>query len=388
VTAAAATVTADAQLRGYGAANPTLTYVVTGLVNGEPLTGALAAMATTTSNVGNYAIAQGTLANPFYTITYIGANLTVTAAALDVTANAQSRAYGAANPTLTYVETGLVNGDTLAGALATTAGATSNVGSYAITQATLAASTNYALSYVGANLTVTAAALSVVANPQSRGYGAANPTLTYVATGLVNSDMLTGALATAAGATSNVGGYAITQGTLAASSNYTLSYTGNNLTVTQAALSVVADPESRAYGDANPTLTYVETGLVNGDTLTGALATTATFTSSVAGSPYAITQGTLATSSDYALTYVGNILTVTAAPTPPNPDVISESVVFPSYFSTLGASNNGVPSADVPTGRGSFACSPAEVSRKLHLYGRVELTGGGAGSCGSSSVSN
>jgi MBG domain (YGX type) len=303
-------------------------------------------------------------------------------------ANRQSKAYGAANPTLTYVETGLVNGDTLAGALATTAGATSNIGSYAITQGALAASSNYALSYVGANLTVTAAALSVVANPQSRGYGAANPTLTYVETGLVNGDMLTGALATTVGALSNVGAYGITQGTLAASSNYAMTYTENDLTVTRAALSIVADPESRAYGDANPTLTYVETGLVNSDTLTGTLATTATVTSSVAGSPYAITQGTLAASSNYALSYVGNILTVTASPTPPNPDVISGSVVFPSYFSAIGVSSNGVPTAEVPTGRGSFACSPAEVSRKLHLYGHVELTGGGAGSCGSSSVSN
>ena len=82
--------------------------------------------------------------------------------------------------------------------------------------------------------------------------------------------------------------------------------------MTQAALSVVADSQSRAYGAANPTLTYVATGLVNSDTLTGALATTATATSSVLGSPYAITQGTLG-NPNYAITYVGANLTVTAA---------------------------------------------------------------------------
>jgi hypothetical protein len=109
----------------------------------------------------------------------------------------------------------------------------------------------------------------VTANAQSRAYGGANPTLTYVATGLINGDTLTGALATTVGALSNVGAYGITQGTLAASSNYALTYTENDLTVTRAALSIVADPENRAYGDANPTLTYVETGLVNSDTLTG-----------------------------------------------------------------------------------------------------------------------
>src|SRR6202030_1925632 len=313
VTAAALTVTADAQSRVYGAANPTLTYVSSGLVNGDTLSGGLATTATATSSVGPYGIAQGTLAaTSNYALTYVGANLTVTAAALTVTADAQSRAYGAANPTLAYVSSGLVNGDTLSGGLATTATATSNVGGYAITQGTLAATPNYALTYVGANLTVTAAALTVTADAQSRAYGAANPTLTYVSSGLVNGDTLSGLLATTATTTSNVGPYGIAQGTLAASSNYALSYVGANLTVTAAALTVTADAQSRAYGAANPTLTYVSSGLVNGDTLSGLLATPATATSNVG--TYGIAQGTLAASSNYALTYVGASLTVTAAP--------------------------------------------------------------------------
>ncbi|WP_199805455.1 MBG domain-containing protein, partial [Bradyrhizobium lablabi] len=64
----------------------------------------------------------------------------------------------------------------------------------------------------------------------------------------------------------------------AASGNYALTYTGDNLTVTQRAITVTADPKSRAYGDANPPLTYQVggAGLVNGDTLSGALATSAT----------------------------------------------------------------------------------------------------------------
>jgi hypothetical protein len=106
---------------------------------------------------------------------------------------------------------------------------TANVGSYGITQGTLAASANYALTYVGANLTVTAAPLSVTAGAQSRNYGTANPTLTYVSTGLVNGDALTRLLATAATTTSNIGSYGITQATLAASTNYALIYVGANL---------------------------------------------------------------------------------------------------------------------------------------------------------------
>ena len=373
VTQAAATVTANAQSRAYGAANPTLTYVATGLVNSDTLTGALATTATATSNVGLYPITQGTLGNPNYAITYVGANLTVTAAAVTVTANAQRRAYGAANPTLTYLATGLVSGEPLTGALATTATTTSNVGNYAIAQGTLA-NPYYTITYIGANLTVTAAPLSVVANPQRRAYGAPNPTLTYIATGLVNGDILTGALATTAGATSNVGPYAITQGTLAASSNYALAYTGDNLNVTAATLSVLADPQSRAYGAPNPTLTYVETGLVNGDALTGALATTATITS-VVGS-YAITQGTLAASSNYALTYIGADLIVTPAPVVD----VAQSVLFPSSFSTIvvpGNDNNAL--ANLLSD--SSACAPEEVWKRLHRFGRVELTGRNVGSC-------
>ena len=222
---------------GYGNVVPALTYNETGLVNGDTLSGLLATAATTTSNVGNYAITQGSLAaSTNYALSYVGADLTVTAAPLTVTANAQTMGYGSAVPTLTYVSSGLLNGDTLSGLLATSATATSNIGNYAITQGSLAASTNYALSYVGANLTVTAAPLTVTANAQTMGYGSSVPALTYNETGLVNGDTLSGLLATAATTTSNVGNYAITQGTLAASTNYALSYVGANLTVTAAPL--------------------------------------------------------------------------------------------------------------------------------------------------------
>ena len=85
--------------------------------------------------------------------------MTVTQRALTVTADAKSRAYGDANPALTYQVggSGLVNGDSLSGALATSATTASNVGTYGINQGTLAASTNYALNYAAANLTVTPA---------------------------------------------------------------------------------------------------------------------------------------------------------------------------------------------------------------------------------------
>ena len=161
----------------------------------------------------------------------------------------------------------------LSGALATSATTSSNVGTYGITQGTLAASGNYALNYASANLTVSQRAITVTADAKSRAYGDANPALTYQVggSGLVNGDSLSGALATSATTASNVGTYGITQGTLAASGNYALNYTSNDLTVSQRAITVTADAKSRAYGDANPALTYQVggSGLVNGDSFVG-----------------------------------------------------------------------------------------------------------------------
>ena len=259
----AITVTADAKSRAYGDANPALTYQVggSGLANGDTLSGALATSATIASNVGTYGIAQGKLAaSGNYALNYASADLTVTQRAITVTADAKSRAYGDANPALTYQVggSGLANGDTLSGALATSATSASNVGIYGIAQGTLAASTNYALNYVSANLTVTPRAITVTADTQSRTYGDVNPALTYQVSGsgLVNGDTLSGALATSATSASNVGIYGITQGSLAASTNYALNYASANLTITPRAITVTADAKSRTYGDANPALTY------------------------------------------------------------------------------------------------------------------------------------
>jgi hypothetical protein len=202
------------------------------------LNGALATTATSTSNVGNYAITQGTLASSNYALTYTGATLSVAARPITITADAKSRIYGDANPALTYTigGRGLVNGDLLSGTLATPAASTSNVGAYTITQGSLAASPNYALTYTGATLYVTARPITITADAKSRLFGDANPALTYTigGRGLVNGDLLAGSLATTAGPTSTAGLYPITQGSLAATANYALDYTGANLSVTGA----------------------------------------------------------------------------------------------------------------------------------------------------------
>ena len=69
-----------------------------------------------------------------YSITYVAGSLTVTAAPLLITADNQTKVYGAALPTLTASYTGFVNGDTALSlttqpSLSTTATAASDAGS-------------------------------------------------------------------------------------------------------------------------------------------------------------------------------------------------------------------------------------------------------------------
>ena len=81
----------------------------------------------------------------------------ITAAPVTVTAANKSKTVGAPDPALTYtVTTGAVfSGDSFSGELTRTAGET--VGTYPITQGTLALSSNYSLDFVPATLTITPA---------------------------------------------------------------------------------------------------------------------------------------------------------------------------------------------------------------------------------------
>ncbi|MDB5507827.1 MAG: hypothetical protein JWL93_296, partial [Hyphomicrobiales bacterium] len=172
-------------------ANPALTYTAGGLLSGDTLTASLTTSASPTSNVGAYAIALGSVSlSPNYSLTYTGANLSVTPRALSVVADAKTRVYGDANPALTYVQTGLVNGDTLQGALATSATSASGLGDYAITRGSLASSGNYSMSYTGAGLSVTPRALTITADSQSKIFGSvfAFTGREFKTQGLVNGD--------------------------------------------------------------------------------------------------------------------------------------------------------------------------------------------------------
>src|SRR5439155_2884611 len=243
ITPRAVTITADAKTKTYGASDPALSYSITAgtLKTGDTFSGSLTREPGET--IGDYAIQLGAVSlGSNYNLTFAGANLTITARAITVTAGAKTKTYGASDPALTYLITSgsLKTGDSFTGNLTRQAG--EDVGSYAIQQGTLALNSNYNLTFIGSNLTITPRTLTVTADNKVKTYGDPNPALTASYSGFVNGDtdtILSGApaLSTAATATSGVGSYPITvgAGTLSAA-NYSFAFVNGALIINKAML--------------------------------------------------------------------------------------------------------------------------------------------------------
>ncbi|MDD2685529.1 MAG: YDG domain-containing protein, partial [Gallionella sp.] len=207
-----------------------------------------------------------------YDISYVGGDLTITAAniTLSLRANDASKVYGNALSFngLEFTPTGLINGDVISNVTLSSAGAaaTAGVGNYAITAGNAVFSSgnasNYIISYVDGQLTVTPAVLNIAANAASKTYGALDSALGYTVTGgtLFNGDNLSGTLTRTVG--ENVGSYAITQGSLG-NSNYTINYSGNNLTINPALLTavIVGNPNKIYDGTTTANLTVANFSL-------------------------------------------------------------------------------------------------------------------------------
>ncbi len=165
VGAKALTITADDGSKTYGdeVTFSGFEFDTDGLVNGDTVASVSLASdgAAATAGVGPYAIVASAalgsgLAN--YDITYVDGELTVGAKALTITADAKTRAQGAANPTFTVSYSGFVAGEgpaNLGGTLSctTTAISSSPPAGYPITCSGLT-STNYAITFVAGTLTV------------------------------------------------------------------------------------------------------------------------------------------------------------------------------------------------------------------------------------------
>lgn len=258
---AALTITASDVSKVYGQ-TANMTFSASGLQNGESVRSvtlsSLGAAATAGVAGSPYAITASSnwigLAN--YNVTYVGGQLTVTPAPLAITANA-TKTYGQ-TANLTFSANGLQNGETIGsvGLSSLGAGALAGVGTYGITVGAASGGTfnpaNYTITYANGHLTVNPATLTITANTGSKVYGDADPALTFAVSGFMLSDtaasVLSGGLMRAAG--ESVGDYAIGQGSLASTANYTLSYRG-------ASFSILPEPPS-----PTPAMSVVTAGRV------------------------------------------------------------------------------------------------------------------------------
>lgn len=271
-------ISAEDKSRSYGDENPILTFTYSGFVNGEDEavlenTPAISTEAIVSSSVGTYPISLSGGSAQNYSLNLVSGILTVNQALLTVSANDQTKTYGAENPELTIDYSGFVNEEdesvliTLP-TISTEANETSNVGEYAIFLSSGTAQ-NYVFELIEGSLTISEAALEVIADDQMRTYGTENSELTLSYNGFVNGDDAFAVTAlpivsTSADQTSNVGEYVISLSGGDAQ-NYSLTLINGLLTVTQATLVAIADNQNINVGDNLPEFTISYEGFLNGD---------------------------------------------------------------------------------------------------------------------------
>lgn len=206
--------------------------------------------------------------DPILEDTRVSAQYDIIVVDITITADPQTKSYGASDPSnLTYTITSgsLFEGIGLSGKLTRTTG--ENVGKYSLLQnnLTLANNPHYNITFVSADLTINPASLVLTPQDKTKVYGAAEPTMSFSATGLKFSDTVevvqNEVYTTMTGAQATVGTHAITL-TEATADNYTISYAPKAATLTVTPANLVLKPSSlsKVYGDSDPVLSYTALG--------------------------------------------------------------------------------------------------------------------------------
>jgi hypothetical protein len=262
--------------REYGDENPkfTLRYEGLKLNETEPSLEKQISIVTTAnkaSAIGEYEITASDGKAMNYQLSYNAGKLTVTPAALTVTAFSKSRKYGEENPEFDYsISSTKLNTDkfTSLPVLDCLATKTSPVGTYDI-NVSRAVMPNYEISYVGGILTVEKGKLEISAKSYSRLYGEENPVFEVDYSGFVNNeseDILSvkPIITCKANKDSNAGQYPILVSG-AKADNYELAYNDGMLTINQCQLVISTKDYSRRYGEENPVFEISYQGFVNGE---------------------------------------------------------------------------------------------------------------------------
>ena len=335
--------TADNQSKTYGGIDPTLTYTVSGtlfygdapsVVSGVGLSTATGAAATAGTHV--ITATGGTATN--YNVIDLNGTLNVAKAPITVTALDKSKTYGGVDPTLTYTVNGtLYYGDMVNlitdVTLTTATGAAATAGNHVISVATTGpTAANYVVVNVDGTLAVAKAALTVTADNKSKVYGGIDPTLTYTVGGNFfygdNASVVSGVnLGAPTGLAATAGTHTITAngGTAA---NYNLTDFNGLLTVTQAPLTIIANPQSKFAGVTfvfNGT-EFTTTGLFGSDSVAHVGLTSPATPSSALPGTYAIGMTPNSATGSGLSNY---LITFTSAPFVVNPGSISQLPLSP-----------------------------------------------------------
>ena len=288
------TVTADAQSKVYGQADPSLTYQITSgdLVNNDGFSGSLSRVAG--ENVGSYAIQQNTLdAGDNYELTFVEANLVISQAmtTATVSSDGSNQPFGGAviftatiAPQFAGIPTGTVqfridgsnSGDPVtldSTGQATYSISTLSAGSHTVT-AVYAGDTNFSSSTsADFEQSIAKADQPITFGPlDDKTYG--DGPITLSATGGESGNPVTFSVSGPATIDQNVltitgAGTVTVTASQAGDNNYAAAEdVAQSFDVAKAELMASVDDVSRAYGDANPTLTGSITGIQNSDNIT------------------------------------------------------------------------------------------------------------------------
>ena len=423
------TATANFATMTYGGTVPTLsgTFSTTGPTGGlANLSASWTTPATSSSNVGSYAVNPGTYS---YANGAVSGDFSITNAAGNATAltiNPATLTFtgSVTNPTKVYDGTtaatlttsnssaalsGFVNGQGATYTGATGSYSTANAGTGISVSATLGTGdfttsssgfswSNYSLPtmMLAGTGTIMPLPVTATANSATMTYGGTVPTLSGTVTGFVNGQTLAGdggnaTWSTSATSTSSAGQYGITGNVTLGSpyaGDYTITQASDNataLTIGKADLTATANSATMTYGGTVPSLSGTVTGFVNGQTLAGdgGIATWSTSaTSSSNAGQYGIT-GNVTLSSPYSGDY-----TIIQAPGNSTALTIMSATSRTGGSSSGSGNQGGITSTNFTPVVQTVSLSGNSGSAMLLSSGQLTIGSTGSSSSGSNSTDN
>ncbi|WP_298947700.1 MBG domain-containing protein [uncultured Polaribacter sp.] len=239
-------VIADNVTKSYGTQDPELSYTLSEpLLNNQVLQGSLSRESG--ENAGTYTTISN-FYNSNYDIDFISSEFIIVPKQISV-AVSNTKVYGEPDPEFNYtLSDELIGNDTLTGTITRATG--EDAGSYAFIS-TLENS-NYSISLDPSEFIITPKPITVTV-PNTKMYGNPDPEFNYTLSDeLIGNDTLTGSITRAFG--EDVGTYLLISNL--ENSNYNISLTSSEFTITPKLITATVYPDNKIYGDEEPILNY------------------------------------------------------------------------------------------------------------------------------------